>query len=564
MRVVIRVLTGVLMVLAPIYAEEDVVMQAMRDELSRSMDELRLEALERPYFIAYRVEESWSTRVSASFGSLLGSNEGRGRSLSVEVRVGDYDFDNTNFRASRFGGFRGRAGLPLDDDYKALRRQIWLATDRMYKQAVEDLSGKRAALQHRTRTEEIPDFSRESPASIADEAAPVAVDLAEAERLVRDLSALFRQMPDVFMSTVRLSVNNARTRYLNSEGTSFTRLTPSVTFTALAGTQAPDGMPLEDFVAVYGRSMGDLPGVDELKARIEAMGARLSELRDAPVVDTYTGPVLLEEQAAAALFGRVFAPRLLASRAPISGGGRGSGRGRNPFLDKIGARVLPEFLSVVDDPTVREYKKRRLVGGARVDDDGVRTRKTVLVEKGFLNTLLATRNPVSGIAKSTGSRHGSNALPSNLFVTAKKGYSDKKMKKAFLKLVKQRKNGYGIIVRRIGNSSLRVPGLGRARRRGARVADIILAYRVFPNGREELIRNAGLSDIDAATFKEIVAASKAQTVYSAPFRTRSASGSHSGVVSFVAPSLLFEDVTLQKPRGEIPHPPVASHPAFDR
>ena len=135
------------------------------------------------------------------------------------------------------------------------------------------------------------------------------------------------------------------------------------------------------------------------------------------------------------------------------------------------------------------------------------------------------------------------------------------MVKAFLKLVKKRKKKYGIVVRRIGNPALRVRGLSR---RGARVGNLILAYKVFPDGREELIRNAGLSDITESTFKEIVAASKNQTVYTAPFRARSASGIHSGVVSFVVPSLLFEDVTLQKPRGEVPHPPVAKHPYFDR
>lgn len=560
MRFVRCALVGVLALFTPyVYAQEDVVMKAMRDELARSMDKLQLEQLERPYFIAYRVEEGWGASASASFGSLLGSNESRWRSLSVEVRVGDYDFDNTNFRVRRFGGRPRR--LPLDDDYKELRRQIWLATDGAYKQAVENLSRKRAELQHRTRIEEIADFSREAPTSMTDEAAPVEVDIAEAEALVRDLSALFKEMPDVFTSTVRLRADNVHTRYLNSEGTSFTRIRPSVTFTALAGTQAPDGMPLEDFVAAYGRSMDDLPDREALRARVEEMGARLASLRAAPVVDSYNGPVLFERQAAAALFGRIFAPRLLASRAPISGEGRGPSQGRNPFLDKIGARVLPEFLSVVDAPTVNEYKKRRLVGGGRVDDDGVRTRRTVLVENGILNTLLTTRNPVSGIVKSTGSRHGPNAVPSNLFVTAKKGYSDKKMVKAFLKLVKQRKKAYGIVVRRIGNPDLRVRGLSR---RGARMGNIILAYRVFPDGREELIRNARLSDVTESTFKEIVAASRNQTVYTAPFRARSASGMHSGVVSFVVPSLLFEDVSLQKPRGEVPHPPVAKHPYFDR
>ncbi|PYU91029.1 MAG: hypothetical protein DMG25_15725, partial [Acidobacteria bacterium] len=300
-------------------------MKAMRDELSRSIEKLQLGSQSKPYFISYLVRDTTTTEASATFGSLSSSDKQRTRTLVVMVRVGDYSLDNTNFVSMRFGFGRmgmvrmsaGGVPLPLEDDYKEIRRQIWLATDAAYKNALEDLSGKRAALQVQTRGEDIPDFTREEPATITDEMPPAYLNGAEAEALVRDLSALFKQMPDVFSSSAHLEVINNDIRYVNSEGSSFTRLEPGVMLTAIAKSQAGDGMPLEDFVEAYGRSMQDLPKT-ALADRIRQIGARLKQLHEAPLVDQYSGPVLVEGQAAAELFSRLLAPRLLAVRRPIS------------------------------------------------------------------------------------------------------------------------------------------------------------------------------------------------------------------------------------------------------
>jgi len=561
---------------------EDIVIKAMRDELARSMAKLQLEILEKPYFIAYRVQERASARTSASFGSLLSSNESRVRSLGVEVRVGNQALDNTNFLSGSFGGsgvirmFGGTLRLPLEDDYKELRRQIWLATDGAYKRALEDLAKKRAALQNKTRTEEIPDLSREEITTIADDREPLKADRAALEATGRELSALFREMPAVFHSTVELTAGSVLTRYVNSEGTSFRRLTQLATFTAVAGTQAANGMPLEDFVAAYGRTLADLPKKDELAARIRETVARLAQLRDAPVVDQYNGPVLFEGQAAAELVSQALAGRLLASRRPVSDNPQfesASSQGENPFLDKLGARVLPRFLNLVDDPTIQEHEKTILVGGYAVDDDGVRAAPAKLVENGILKTLLSTRNPARGISRSTGHRRGAGPLPSNLFLTAEKGLDAAELKTEFLNLVKERGKEFGIVVRKLGNPALRAAVGGG----GSRLGSAILAYKVFPDGREELIRNAELSGINESAFKDIAAASKASTVYSAPFAARGASAfsilaspdfggdpGGSPVVSLIVPSLLFEDITVKKPSGEIPNLPASKHPFFDR
>ena len=535
----------------PAGAQNDVVNSAMRDELDRSMKTLQLEKLEKPYFIAYRTQEYTGTGASASLGSLLYSNTSHSRFLAVEMRVGDYALDNTNFVSSPgFPGLSRMSPLPLEDNYKELRRQIWLATDAAYKRALEDLSRKRAALQNRTRTEEIPDFTKAQPVTLRDEPPPAQVEPAAVEKMVRELSALFRQMPQVYSSTVSLSVNNVVTRQIDSEGTSFVRATPEVTFRAVATTQAPDGMPLEDFVTAYGRSISDLPSQEELARRIRELGAHLAQLRAAPLPDRYIGPVLFEGQAAAELFGRVFAPNLLARRRPISDNARFESMAENPFLDKLGARVLPDAFDVVDAPTRDTYEDARLYGSYRIDDDGVPARDTTLVQKGILKTLLSTRVPVRGVLESNGHRRGSGPAASNLIVTTGKGLSDDELRAELMRLVKQRGLDYGVVVRRLTYSSrsvAQVPLAAMAFSGAGGSESVILVFKVFPDGHEELVRNVEFSGITNTDFKDIAAASKTASIY-----TTSSGGE---VVSFRVPSLLFDDVTIKKPSGEIPKPP---------
>lgn len=588
--VVIAILL-VLLFAVRVHAGDDVVLQAMKDELARSMQRLQLEKLDKPYFIAYRINEISGTTTSASFGSLLiAANPNRARFLTVEVRVGDYSFDNTNFLGTSFfsapaigAGFGGSFQLPLEDDYNAIRRQLWLATDAAYKKAVEDLSKKRAALQNKTRAEELPDFSRADPNTVNATMAAPPFNRQEAEKLARELSAAFREMPEVFSSRVDFRFSLRHTLYLNSEGATFVRDKPLVGLVVSAETQADDGMPLADSFAFYGRSISELPNKTELLKAIRESGSYLAKLRKAPLLETYNGPVLLEGQAAAATFGQIFAPRLLATRRPVTERPQletMAAQSDNPFLDRLGGRVLPTSLSVSDNPAATEFGSQRLVGTNKVDDDGVPTRETRLVEKGYLKTLLATRVPVRGIPGSTGSRHGNGPMPTNLLMSAENGRTKEELKQELLRLVKERGNEFGVVIRRISNPLLtrdsmqiQLGGFGAAGRLPDELRNIVVAYKVYPDGREELIRNVIISGITVQSFKEIVAASKAVTVSSEPLASRSvfsppfdisATDAAISPVSLAVPSLLFEELTLKKPAGEIPKPPVAKHPFFDR
>ena len=306
------------------------------------------------------------------------------------------------------------------------------------------------------------------------------------------------------------------------------------------------------------------------------MGANLTSRRSAASLDRYSGPVLVEGQAAAELFRQVLVPRLLGNRVPDADPNfaRMLQQSRNPFLDRIGARVLPRFLAIHDDPLA---DAEGLLGGYPVDDDGVEARPTALVENGILKSLLTSRNPVPGIENSTGNRRGSGPAPSNLLVTSSRGMNQEELLAEFMLLVEERGGDYGIVIRRLARPDAGDgPGsvfsmLQRGPQAGPALGHTSLAYKVFPDGREELLPKAELAAVTEAAFRDIVAVSETSTVYSFP---------HSSVggmlpsflagalgleetVSVSIPDLLFEELSLRKPSGNVPHLPVAKHPHFD-
>ena len=559
-------------------AEDSVLMRAMRDELARSMEQLRLEDADAPYFLSYRVHETASGSARASLGGLLNVVDGFGRQLVVELRVGDYDFDNTNFASmSRSIGRLAVGGaLSVDDDYDTLRRQMWLTTDTAYKRALDQLGAKRAGLQNQTQVEKVPDFSRETPHQY-DGLTEGHLDTGPAQALALDVSRTMRGMPHLSRSEVRVATSFDRTWFVNSEGSAFVRETPYIGLHALAATQADDGAELEDLVSVWVSRWADMPDSATLKAEVQTMTARLEQRREAPYLERYTGPVLFEGQAAAELVTQVLGPRLIARRLPTPDDPQAEQyfeRFRNPFLDRIGSRVLPRFLSVVCDPTLESHEGVPLRGRQLVDDDGLPARPTLLVERGILKALLSTRVPLAEVPNSTGSRRREAPVPSNLFVNPTRGLGDEELKEELFAVAADRGLDHALVVRRIGN---RLAKLGSGYLRylgsggdGSSVEPLMEVYRVFPDGREERIRIANLSSISEADFKDIVAVSESTTRHDTGFSPTGGvgipglGGGRISPISVITPSLLFEDLTVKRPAGSIPNPPVMPHPLAKR
>ena len=571
---------------------DDALGRAMRDELARSMQQLRLGKFEAPYFIAYRVTDVQWLDASATSGSLLESHEHHDRMLNVELRVGDYTFDNSNFfsptgsfmvmlgSGGEMPGMLGGGALPLDDDYLAIRRAIWIATDAAYKRAIQTLGAKRAARLNQSHPDTVADFSREAVTHTVDERPSASTTRADAEALVRRLSAV-PELARLDASSIALAVATVSTRYVNSEGTTLATTQPLVMLTATASAHAPDGMPLGDRMSIVARSLGGLPAPDEIAARLRALALAIDSLMAAPVLDRYRGPILFEGRAAAELVSEDLAPALVAHRSvgtdvPELGEMiRHAMQGAAPFADRMGSRVLPDFMSVTDDPTLRSYGDEPLLGGYEADDEGVRGRRTVVVDHGILETLLTDRTPVAGVPHSTGNSRGPGVAPSNLLIDAAGGVSAAELRSRLMAMVTKRGLPFGIVVREMGDDASDMDGPGDSFSIGFRPGredagrGILRAYRVYPDGCEELVRGARLQGADAEAFKDIAAASSAHVVYDATaeqedvaaLRTAAYFGGQAPpLVSYVVPSLLFGDMALVKETGDTEKPPLSAAP----
>jgi len=547
---------GVMLMAGALHAQDDVETRALRDEMARSMKDLKLEGSDKPYFISYKITDTETKEAQASLGALTSSNESRSRSLTVVVRVGDYDFDSSNFMSNDFTALIGSIGagvmIPLDDNYEELRRRIWLATDIAYKKAIEDLSGKKAALANKNRTETIADFSKEPARQEQDLMPPIEEKLSDAEALVKAASAVIRDLPGVETSEARLEVVNSTEHFLNSEGTSYVRQLPEISFHETASLQVDDGEVLSDWVTKQSRSVKAFPSQDALVDETRKMVERLTTTEKARKAKRYNGPILFEGQAAAELFARTFADQLTASPKSVSGGQSrlagllmGSSGSNDGFLNRRGSRVLPDFLSVEDNPLATEAEGKTLLGSYKFDEEGTPAQETLLVKDGILKTLLTGRAPVRDIPKSSGNMRERGVQPGNVLVSSTKSEPLADLSKQMMDLVKTRGLDYGVVVRRMN----------------ARQA--VACFRVYPDGHEEQVRNGRIAEITSNTFKEILAVSNERYVYTdrpGSGGLLGAMGGHGDLVSYVVPSMLFEDATLEHTTTETSKPPVVESP----
>jgi predicted Zn-dependent protease len=545
---------------APMFAQQtqsDVIARAMQDEMQRSMKELHIEGQERPYFISYKIVDRNRIEAHASLGALTSSGESHNRYLTVTVRVGGYDLDNSNYNGGigamiELLGSLGGGGnvLPLDDNYDELRRKLWLATDAAYKKAVEDLSAKKAANQNRNRTETVPSFSHETPQQESETLQSVDAKLVDAEGLVRDASAVFRKLPSVETATAEFEVNNNTERFLNSEGTTYFRQVPEIYFHASASLQDKTGENFIDTYSAYARSLNTLPSRAELVASTREISDRLLARMKGKSSKRYSGPVLVEGRAANELFARYFAVSLLTHRSAsttgslldlLTGNEADNASSTTNLLNKISSRVLPDFLTVDDNPRLTQLDGQPLFGSYKFDEEGVPSQETTLVKDGILKTLLTSRTPVRGIHQSSGNMREAGVQPGNLFVTAPTSSTREDLRKQLIDLIKTRGLDYGIIVRQLSG------------------VVAIEAARIYPDGHEEALRNAKIAEVTPASFKDILAVSKDRTVYSERVQG-AASYADADLVSYIVPDMLFEDMTIERKSDNTPKPPVISNP----
>lgn len=497
----------------------DPVLRAMIAELKRSQQNLQLGQLQRPYYIDYEVTEIKDYAADAMLGALASDQGHDGRIVRVVVRIGDYKQD------SYFGeGMGSMEVMPVDDEPMALRHQLWLATDKAYKAALNGLTEKQAALKNVVVETELPDFSREKPGEWVRDVRRVDGDMARWKDQLRSISELFRSDPDLQSSEAVLHFRVMNRYFVNTEGT-VTRNGNTVYVLGFSGTtQAADGMRIDRSRAYTVASSDELPKAEEVRKDARELIGTFEKLRNAPLIeDEYHGPVLFSADAATALFDRLVAPNILGVRPEVGN----PARVRGDFASSYKNRVLPDFLTVVDDPGSRRIDGETLLGSYDVDDEGVKAQPVTVIDKGVLTNFLTDREPIKDFLNSNG--HGRSAMAaaprpqiSNLIFTASNGVPFEELKKKLIQMCKDQGRPYGYYVETTG----------------VRLAPRLL-WRVYTNdGHMELVRGAVFNQLDTRTLRsDIVAAGNDHYVYNRIEPLPSA---------IVAPSLLFDDLEIQR------------------
>ena len=421
----------------------DPILKAMLAELRRSQEKLQLGQLQRPYFIDYQVTEVHDYSSDAILGAIRSDDMNVGRLVRVVVRIGDYKQD------SYFGEGTGTVEImPMDNDEMALRHQLWLATDKAYKAALSGLTAKQAALKNVVVDQEIPDFSHEKPAESIHSLIKIDLNREAWKKMLRSTSDLFRSDPDLDASDAVLRFRILNRYYVNTEGTVTRNGTGTYIYTFAGSAQASDGMRLERSHAYVVGKEDELPKAELVEKEARELIGTFAALRKAPLIeDDYHGPVLFSADAATALVERFVVPNILGIRPELGS----PGRTRGEFSSYYKSRVLPEFLTVVDDPRAKKIDNITLMGSYEVDDEGVEAHPVTVIDKGVLNHYLLGREPIRDFASSNGRGRTSLAgAPrpqiSNLIVKASNGIPFEDLKKKLIQMCRDQGRPYGYYV----------------------------------------------------------------------------------------------------------------------
>lgn len=576
-------------------AQKSVILSAMKDELARSVDQLKLEGEAGPYYVSYLLQDSYSLGITADSGAITTNSDNRGRTLRTDLRVGDYTLDNSNFMTLNLGSLTDMLStssrIPIDDDYEVLRRQIWRITDRAYKNALDTLTKKKATLQNRVQTEILPDFTKgEAVSNVAPETS-FTVPRAQWTQLVDQISKLFLGQPKIQKSSVGLGVHIANSYYVNSEGAVFVQPSWDARLSVTAMTQADDGMPLSDFLVYTAASADGLPDKARLESDIKTMIAELLTARTAPVAEEYSGPVLFLGQAAGELFSQGFSNLLSGRRAPVSDNPQMNAMlGRfmeNPFLTKVNAKVAANFLSVKAAPGLKTYNQKALLGSYAMDEEGVPGRDVSLIENGILKNLLMTRTPVKGFAQSNGHCRGGSAASSVIQVSSANKLNYQQLKQELIKAAKEENLSYGYLVKGLTPiveamssddtdliSSLLLSQQGPPEPTQFKLTRPYSVFRVYPDGREEPVRGVEFGAVSINAFKNVIATSDDELAYDyvavssilqSGLGSLLSMASGSGMptqayATVITPSLLIGGIDMKKVSGTFRKPPIVGYP----
>ena len=577
------------------------IIDAIAEEMNRDSQRLVIPGAPPPYSISYKITEVEVNQVVSSLGQTIAKEPRHFVSLEAHVRVGSPDLDNGNFVVPEGDEINGTSAipLPLEATPRIAKRAAWLATDTAYKKALIQL---RARLEARKAggTAMPTDVPAWTPAKsiVSDEPVLVAPleNLDDLEARAKAVSSVFRDQPALRESRVAMTSYLERRWYLSTEGTSVTDTRRASGLVVEASGQASDGQLVHDYFMRYGRTAKDLPTDDELKAESKRLAGSVIALAKAPVMDHYSGPVLFEGEGAVGIVRSTLVPNLGGTPLPEGLNPQEAKQFGGAFNDSVGELALSHNLSVVDDPTTQTSGSagggKALIGAYKVDDEGVAAQKVDVIKDGWLKALLTSRTPSrkgqlsNGHARRTaGTDNAGGAFlgsATNLFVIGKGGVSRKALEQQLIATARSGGKPYGLVIRRFDDPAV-TSDPDFTRRELVQTIKTTnqelpppatLAYKLFPDGHEELVRGVQLREVPVKAWKHVIGVGNESITYNflqapeTPLQSKiggvaegyvPSSGIESAVIT---PDLLFEDLDVfGSTAGERVLPPVAQPPS---
>lgn len=513
-------------------------LSTMSEELTRNFQVLKQKGDTPPYYLAYQVTDIETHEVGAVLGMLNSQLATHNRYLDITLRVGDPKLDNyRRVRGDRIQ-FTSATPISIDDSPAAIKPRMWLDTDRIYRAAAERLVRIKTNQQVKTADrDQSADFSREEAYVHTQAPARVVFDEKKWADSVRGWSKELRAFPDLLSSGVSVSTQIDNRTLVNTEGTKVEHGRAFARIVISASAKAKDGMDVSDFDSFEAFEPNGLPPSDKVRTAVRQVGQNVQNLMIAPLAEPFVGPAVFSGRASGVFFHEIFGHRIEGHRQKDEAEGQ-------TFTAKVGEKILPEFLSVVFDPTKKQMADTDLNGWYQYDDEGVSARPVTAVENGVLRNFLMSRSPIEGFPHSNG--HGRRqpglevvSRQSNLIVSSSKAVSDAQLRQMLVDEIKKQGKPYGLYFDNITG------GYTTTGRGGVQAFKVIpiMVYKVFADGRpDQLIRGADIVGTPLASFAKIMATSNRPEV----FNGYCGAESGSVPVSAVSPAILISEIEIEK------------------
>lgn len=528
------------------------VLTAMEQELNRSMKELKLEDYDKPYFISYLIKENTVNQIMAKFGSLILSERSKTRELFVDVRVGDYQLDNSvNGKSGSSSSYKRSSLLPIENDIDAIRAVIWQITDDTYKKSLTQYFNKKAKKIQEVDKNNLPSFSKEKPSIHIGKERQLVFDKSEWEKKIKELSSIVKDYRELDDSTITFTAQKETVFFINSEKSKY--ITDDILYSINIDLSAisEDGNVINNFGSFHYKNIADIPDLDSMKKEVKKVINEAYEIKNAKSINPINLPAILEPEAAGILFHEAIGHRLEGERQIDDTQGQ-------TFSERVGTQIIPSFLSIEDDPSLYDFNGGSLLGYFVYDDQGVKGKRVSLVKNGILRNFLLSRTPVKGFTNSNGHGRASNgrapmARMSNLIIRSENEFSKQELKNLLIQEIKKQNKDFGIIIKKMTGGETNTSSYDFQ----AFKATPLLLYKVDPDtGEETPVRGVEIVGTPLISINKIIATGNNYKAFNG------FCGAESGYVpvSTIAPSILITEIELQKITSEKEKKPILPPP----